>query len=319
MTAIPDMDAVGPARADAELARAAAAGDRRAFAAIYDRYADRLHDFCIGMLRDRDSAADCVQDTFCAAATILGDLREPDKLRPWLYSIARHQALKSLRNRRRERPSDELPEMASYDAGPNTLAARLELSDLLSEAAGGLSERDRTVFELAYRHGMDEPELASALGVSQSNANTLVYRLRETVERSLGALLVSRRVRSDPARCPPLAAILHGWDGRFTMLMRKRIARHIESCRICEDERRRLVSPAALLGGAPVLIPAPGWLRGRTMTEVELTSAATGMMTAAAGMATAAAGMQTRAEPQRDTGSLARAVEPGNEVPYRCR
>jgi len=40
-----------------ELARVAATGDRQAFAAIYDRHADRLHDFCVGMLRNRDAAA----------------------------------------------------------------------------------------------------------------------------------------------------------------------------------------------------------------------------------------------------------------------
>lgn len=279
MTAIPRTDAVGPGRADADLVRAAAAGDRRAFEDIYNRYADRLHDFCIGMLRDRDAAADCVQDTFCTAATILGDLREPDKLRPWLYSIARHQAYKILRSRRRERASDELPDAASRDAGPNTLATRLELSSLVSEAAGGLSERDRTVLDLAYRHGLNGPELATALGVSQTNANTMLNRMRDTVERSLGALLVSRRARTDPSRCPSLSAILQDWDGRFTMLMRKRIARHIESCMACEDERRRLVNPAALLAGAPVLIPAPGWLRDRTMAEVRLTSASSATTT----------------------------------------
>ena len=42
---------------DGELARVAATGDRQAFAAIYDRHADRLHDFCVGMLRNRDAAA----------------------------------------------------------------------------------------------------------------------------------------------------------------------------------------------------------------------------------------------------------------------
>lgn len=91
MTAVPNWDIVGPAGTDAELARAAAAGDRAAFAGIYDRYADRLHDFCVGMLRDRDGAADCVQDAFCTAATRLTQLREPEKLRPWLYAIARNE------------------------------------------------------------------------------------------------------------------------------------------------------------------------------------------------------------------------------------
>ena len=273
MTALPSWHVAGPT--DAGLARAAAAGDRRAFAQIYDRYADRLHDFCIGMLRDRDAAADCVQDVFCTAATTLSQLREPDKLRPWLYAIARSQALHRIRDRQRERLCDELPEAASGEPGPDTLAARSELADLIAQAAGGLSDRDRSVLELTYRHGLSGPELAQPLGVSQSNANTLVARLRETIERCLGALLVARQARTNSAGCPELSAILDGWDGQFTVLMRKRLARHIESCPTCDQQRRQLVSPAALLGAAPVFISAPIWLRQRTLGQIQLASAST--------------------------------------------
>ena len=268
-TALSNWDIVS----DAELARAAAAGDRRAFAMIYDRYADRLHDFCVGMVRDRDAAADCVQDVFCNAATQLPKLRDPDRLRPWLYAIARNEALRCIRKRRREQASDDLPEAASHEAGPDTLAARNELANLISEAAGGLSDRDRTVLELAYRHGLDGPELANALEVSPGNANRMVSRLRETIETSLGALLVARRAQHAAKACAELSAILAGWDGRFSVLMRKRISRHIESCPTCEDERRRLVNPVALLGGVPVFIPAPDWLRDHTLGQIKLTSA----------------------------------------------
>jgi RNA polymerase sigma factor (sigma-70 family) len=270
MTAVPNWDVIGPHDTDAELALAAASGDRAAFADIYGRYADRLHDFCIGMLRDRDSAADCVQDTFCIAASRLSQLRDPDRLRPWLYSISRNEALRRIRDRRRETPSDDLPDAATSDPGPDTLAARTELADLIAEAAGGLSDRDRSVLELTMRHGLNGPDLAEALDVSQTNATTIVHRLRDTVERSLGALLVARRARTSES-CTELAAILADWDGRFTILMRKRIARHIDSCSTCDEERHRLVSPAALLG-APVLIPAPAWLRERTLDDIELTT-----------------------------------------------
>ncbi|MGV0792635.1 RNA polymerase sigma factor [Mycolicibacterium sp. XJ1819] len=276
MTAAPNWDVTGRADSDAELARASAAGDKRAFAAVYDRYADRLHDFCVGMLADRDGAADCVQDVFCIAATELPRLRDPDKLRPWLYSIARNEALRRIRQRRRETPSEELPDTASGDPGPDTLAARLELAELISDAAGGLSDRDRAVLELAFRHGLGGPELAEALGVTPTNANTLVHRLRDTIERSLGALLVSRRARRSGG-CPELAAILAGWDGQMNVLMRKRISRHIDSCLDCEEQRRRLVSPVALLGAAPVFLPAPAWLREQTLSEIQLTSSATPM------------------------------------------
>jgi RNA polymerase sigma factor (sigma-70 family) len=275
--AVPSWDIVGPRSTDADLVRAAAAGDRQAFAVMYDRYANRLHDFCAGMLADRDAAADCVQDAFITAATCLADLREPDKLRAWLYGIARHQAMRRIRDRRREQLSDELPEVVSGDAGPDTMAGRSELANLIAEAAGGLSDRDRSVLELAYRHGLDGPELAEALGVSQTNANTMVYRLRETIEKCLGALLVARRARTTPNRCPELAAMLKGWDGQFTILMRKRIARHIESCHGCDQERRRMVNPVALLGAAPVFIPAPAWQRDRTLHEIQLTCSGSGM------------------------------------------
>ncbi|MGV0851419.1 RNA polymerase sigma factor [Mycolicibacterium phlei] len=255
---------------DAELTRAAVSGDKRAFAMIYDRYSNRLYDFCVGMLANRDSAADCVQDVFCTAATQLPQLRDPDRLRPWLYAIARNEALRRIRDRRRETPTDDVPDTASAEPGPEALAARLELSDLIEEAAGGLSDRDRSVLELAFRHGLNGPDLADILGVTPANANTIVHRLRHNVERSLGALLVSRRVRAGGG-CDELAAILNGWYGTFNVLMRKRISRHIDSCEICDAQRRRLASPAALLGAAPVFIPAPAWLRERTLNEIQLT------------------------------------------------
>jgi RNA polymerase sigma factor (sigma-70 family) len=271
MTALPDWDIAS----DAELVCSAAAGDRRAFAGIYDRYADRLHDFCCGMVHDRDAAADCVQDVFCTAATRLSQLAEPDKLRPWLYAIARNEALRCLRSRRREQVSDELPEKASGDPDLETLAARSELANLVAEASGGLSERDRSVLELAYRHGLDGPELAEALGVSPGTANKMVSRLRDTIEHSLGALLVARRAQHNPDACPQLAEVLEGWDGRFSILMRKRISRHIESCAICKQVRGQLVNPVALLGAVPVFIPAPAWLRDHTLGQIHLTAGST--------------------------------------------
>ena len=255
---------------DATLARAAAAGDRAAFAEIYDRYADRLHDFCVGMLRDRDAAADCVQDVFVTAATKLVQLREPERLRSWLYAIARSEALSRIRDRKREQLSEELPDMPSSEPDPATLAARGELADLIHEASRGLTDRDRVVLELAYRQGLDGPELADALGVTARNANTLVERLRDTIARSLGALLVCRRTTADPDRCPELAAILGQWDGELTVLLRKRVARHIDGCVVCEEDRARMITPAALLGATPIVVPAPGWLRQRTLDSAPI-------------------------------------------------
>ena len=185
---------------------AAALTNPSGLAGIYDRYADRLYDFCMGMLRDRDAAADCVQDTFTTAALRLSDLREPGKLRPWLYAIARHEALARLRDRNREHPAGELPERTNGQPDLAALAARTELAELVRHAAGGLPARDQTVLELHYHHGLDGPELATALGVSSTNANTMVARLRDTVERCLGSLLLARQPALAPISAPNFPA-----------------------------------------------------------------------------------------------------------------
>jgi hypothetical protein len=160
--------------------------------------------------------------------------------------------------------------MALHEAGPDMLAVRTELADLIAEAAGVLSDGDLAVLELAYRHGLEGADLAAALEVSVAQARAMSVRLRQTIERSLGALLLARRVRRNPLVCLELATILHGWDEVFTARTRNRVTGHVESCLTCEAERRRLVTPAALLGAAPVFIPAPDWLRAQTLRRIRL-------------------------------------------------
>jgi RNA polymerase sigma factor (sigma-70 family) len=255
-------------RRDAELVRAVLAGDRGAFAAVYDRYADRLHDFCWSLLRDRDEAADATQDAFLVAAERLGQLRDPERLRPWLYAVARSQALRRARARQRVAPEEDMIDRPDTAAGPELAAERADLRELVWNAAAGLSERDRAVLDLHLRHGLEGAELGEAIGVSASHTYVLLSRLRDQVERSLGALLVARLGRRD---CPDLARLLAGWDGRFSPLVRKRVARHVDGCDRCGERRRALASPLALLAAVPPL-PAPTWLRGQVLERLQLTA-----------------------------------------------
>lgn len=254
---------------DAALVVAAREGDRDAFAAIYDRYADRIHDFCCSVLRDRAEAADAMQDTFLAAARKLGQLREPSKLRAWLFAIARHESLRRAKARSRAVPTDDFPDLAASGASPEDEVRRSDLSDVVWAAAAGLSERDRALLDLHLRQGLDGQELADTIGVTAGHAYVLMNRLRTQVERSLGALLIARLGRDD---CEDLAAILKDWDGTFSVLIRKRVARHVDGCEVCGERKRTLVSPLSMLAAVP-MIPAASSLRERVLSRVQLTSA----------------------------------------------
>src|SRR5260370_5350765 len=75
---------------DREIVVAIVAGDPTGLAGAYDKYAESLYGYCRWMLSEPADAADAVQDTFVIAAAKLGGLRDPRKLRPWLYAVARN-------------------------------------------------------------------------------------------------------------------------------------------------------------------------------------------------------------------------------------
>lgn len=250
---------------DAALVEAARSGDQGALAAIYDRYADRLHDFCFSILRDRDEAADAFHDAFLLAAGRLDQLRDPSRLRPWLYAIARNESLRRARARSRLVPTEEVGDVSAIGPGPVESVEQEELREVVWAAAEGLSARDRALLDLNLRQGLDGQELALAAGVSPSNVYVLLSRLRQQVERSLGALLVARLGRKD---CDDLATLLRDWDGRFSPLVRKRVARHVDRCDVCADRRRNLVSPLSLFAAVPPLA-APAALRERVLGDIE--------------------------------------------------
>jgi RNA polymerase sigma factor (sigma-70 family) len=240
---------------DREIVAAIVAGNPAGLAAAYDLYAAALHTYCRTLLAEPADAADAVQDTFIVAAAKLDGLRDPDRLRPWLYAVARNECHRRLRARARTVDLDEAGEMTDDAIDVGRTAERVDLRNLVRSAIAGLNPGEREVIELSLRHDLEGPDLADALGVPVNQAHALASRARGQLERSLGALLVARSGRED---CPELNEILASWDGDLTVLLRKRVSRHIEQCDVCGERKRRELSPAMLLGALPVFMLPPG-------------------------------------------------------------
>src|SRR5229473_4338739 len=241
---------------DREIVAAIVKGDPAGLAAAYDQYAQGLYDYCRSLLSEPADAADAVQDTFVVASAKVSGLREPDRLRAWLYAVARSECHRRLRARARvsSAPLDEAAETASDAEDPEADAEHAELRNLVRAALAGLNPGEREIIELNLRYGLAGADLADALGVSRNQAHALASRARSQFQTSLGVLLVARSGREF---CPDLANILEGWDGELTVLIRKRVNRHIDRCEVCGERKRRELSPAMLLSLLPVaMLPA---------------------------------------------------------------
>ncbi|MGK2320776.1 RNA polymerase sigma factor [Gordonia rhizosphera] len=239
-------------------------GDMDALATAYDRYGPALHTFAYSMVRSRERAADVTHDSFLVAVARIDQLRDPSRLRPWLYAIVRSECLRMLRGDKRETAFEDWHDQAAGD-DPDDDLHRREVQELVRSALDGLSPKDREIVELSLRHDLDNAEISAVLGVKPSHVTALTSRSRKALERSLGTLLVAR---AGGEGCDELTELLGHWDGVFTPLWRKRIAKHVDSCAVCTGERRRRFTPAAILVALP-LIAAPIVLRDRVLSDAE--------------------------------------------------
>ena len=239
------------------------AGTNEGLAAFYDLYADKLYDFARRQLRDAALAADVVHDTVLIVKSRIGQLRDESKFRAWVYAIVRNEVRAKARARSRHVREEYAPEQ-SVDPDFAGDHDRRELASLIDEAVAGLTEREQEVFHLFARQGLSNDEIAASLELTFANAQKLVQRVRDRIARSAGALLVARQGRKD---CSDLNVLLVDWDGTFSPLWRKRIARHVDECGACERKRAVLLQPGGAVMAAPYFA-APESLRSRIFDSV---------------------------------------------------
>ena len=118
---------------DREIVEAIVDGDLSGLAAAYDEYAESLYGYCRWMLAEPEDAADAVENTFVIAAGRLDRLRDPRKLRPWLFAVARNECHSQLRASEVGLGEDTSPPDPPADAAADVRgrAERAELTRLV--------------------------------------------------------------------------------------------------------------------------------------------------------------------------------------------
>jgi RNA polymerase sigma-70 factor, ECF subfamily len=156
-----------------------AAGDRRAFATLYDQTSGKLFGVIRRILPRAEIAEDALQETFVRvwqkAKSYDSAIAQP---MAWLATIARNQAIDSRRRfaGRMLGDADELGDEAS--ALPDPLSAAEQSDDLrgLAKCMGALSQDKRELVLLAYHQGYSREELAAKFDRPVTTIKTILRR-----------------------------------------------------------------------------------------------------------------------------------------------
>jgi RNA polymerase sigma-70 factor (ECF subfamily) len=160
----------------------AVAGDEAAFARIIRAHHDDMTRVCFVISGDLDIADEAVQAAWPIIWRKLGGLRDPERLRSWLVSVAANEARQLVRRRRRR----AVVEIAVGPAPRPTVDPAGRVGDLdLVNALARLDPDDRALLALRYVAGFDSTELARATGRSPSGTRARLARLLDRLRTEL--------------------------------------------------------------------------------------------------------------------------------------
>jgi RNA polymerase sigma-70 factor, ECF subfamily len=182
------------AQLDESLAARVRAGDVEAFKAIFDMYCEPLQVYVVGLVQDRDAAAECVQEVMYQVWNLGPRWVLRESLRSYLYTAARNRALSYLRRQRlidrwnaAATGGDTISGMSQGPEGTDEACRRNELAAAIRAAVARLPERRRVAITLRGEYRMTNPQIAQAMGTSIQN-----------VEKHIALALRSLRKALDP-------------------------------------------------------------------------------------------------------------------------
>ncbi len=183
---------------DEELLTRFRAGETQAFGALVRRYERELYGYLRRYLGDGDLAEDVFQNTFLQLFTKVGQYEAGRPVRPWLYTIATHQAIDALRRSGRHQALSL--DQQQQDAGDGEVRSLVELLEAkgpgpleqvhgeerrqrVRESVERLPDFLRQVVVLAYYQGLKYREIADILaipvGTVKSRLHAALVKLQE--------------------------------------------------------------------------------------------------------------------------------------------
>ena len=188
---------------DEELLKRFRTGQTEAFGLLVRRYERELYGYLLRYLGDAPLAEDVFQNTFLQVYQKLDQYELGRPVRPWLYTIATHQAIDALRRagRRQAVSLDEHREvdangdahslldlLRDRDPDPLDQLETLERRDRVRESLDCLPEHLRSTLILAYYQGLKYREIAEVLdipvGTVKSRVHAALIKLQEAWEKS---------------------------------------------------------------------------------------------------------------------------------------
>lgn len=168
-------------------------GDRVAFESLFRTFYSGLHRLLWGYVKSSYIAEELVQEVFTRVWENRHALDSSEKMKPYLYRIARNLAIDHIRHKKIVRKwEEEKKALHHFSPASQGLDDKLHNKMLLEQvqrAIEELPERRRLIFMLSRYDGMSYKEIAELLEVSVNTVETQISRALKTLKERFSSFL----------------------------------------------------------------------------------------------------------------------------------
>ncbi|HTS67059.1 MAG TPA: RNA polymerase sigma factor [Candidatus Acidoferrales bacterium] len=179
---------------DAELMLRVKEGDGASFGVLLDKHRSSVVHFLYRMVQNHAVAEELAQEVFLRVYRSRGTYEPTAKFTTWLFRIATHLALNSLRDGKKDRSqerldddSNDMPVRQVRDLCPSveqTMVYQARL-DEVRRAIAMLPEKQRAAVLMHKYEEMEYSQIAKVLSCSESAVKSLLFRAYETLRARL--------------------------------------------------------------------------------------------------------------------------------------
>jgi RNA polymerase sigma factor (sigma-70 family) len=180
---------------DDTLIEKALQGDQQAFTELVSRHKESVFHVVLRIVRNREAAADLVQETFMKAFSSLHTYRSEYRFSTWLYKIAANASIDYLRKKRIKALSLDSNietddgtvnlEIADDRPHPDEQLVRQEQRMSIFEAIESLPDKYRRVIVARHQEEKSYEEIAAELHIPVGTVKARIFRARELLKKKL--------------------------------------------------------------------------------------------------------------------------------------
>lgn len=154
------------------------------FGILYDRYAQKVYNKTISLVKDRDNAQDCLHDIFLKAYINLKSFKGKSKFSSWLFSLTYNFCIDYLRKTNvisTEVVVDEIIDTDDIDAGKEENKLFEIKSEMLSIILEQITIENKVILLMKYQDDMKISEIGESLKIGDSAVKMRLKRARDSI------------------------------------------------------------------------------------------------------------------------------------------